>query len=225
MDDRMLRCSHVLCTVDDIARAVADYAELGFTVEWGSDPRQAHNALIWFADGPFIELAHIPLSYARRRWDRGMAERIARWTRPDEGWRDVALETDATDLAAAWAALRAAGVDAPAPGRGTRVRPDGQEVRYEYLMPLPAGLPFVVSAYDPPQRPARVAHANGAVGVAAVRMGVAAADRAAYEAIAGADRWLRPEPAAQSGVLKVTLSGLREALDPDRLHGAALSRA
>src|SRR5262249_54346468 len=58
MDDRMLRCSHVLCTVDDIARAVADYTELGFTVEWGSDPRQAHNALIWFAEGPFIELAH-----------------------------------------------------------------------------------------------------------------------------------------------------------------------
>src|SRR5205085_5346420 len=101
----MLRCSHVLCTVDDLGQAVQDFTDLGFTVEWGSDPRRAHNALIWFPEGPFIELAHFPESIDTPA-DAALGERLARWAAPGEGWRDLALETDSTELGGARAWLR-----------------------------------------------------------------------------------------------------------------------
>jgi Glyoxalase-like domain len=220
----MLRCSHVLCTVDDLGEAVQDFTDLGFAVQWGSDPRVAHNALIWFRDGPFIELAHFPQSVGARS-DEVLGERLARWVAPGEGWRDLALETDATDLAGARAWLREAAVDVSPVLDGKRIRPDGQEVRYQYLMPLSAGLPFVVSAYDPPQRPEAVTHSNGATGIARLYVTVSPADRRAYDAMAGEDRWLRLEEGATTHVRAVELDGLGAALDPARLHGAVLTRS
>jgi catechol 2,3-dioxygenase-like lactoylglutathione lyase family enzyme len=225
----MLRCSHVVCRVADIEVAVRDFTDLGFTVEWGSDPKRADNALIWFAEGPFIELLRPPPPAMRwpltALYGRAVAGRIARWARSGEGWCDVALETDATELAPTRAALQAAGVDVSRIVKGKRTRPDGQPVRYEFLAPAPPRLPFVVSAYDPPQRPAHVAHANGALALTCVRLRVSDADRARYELLAGEDRWLRPEAAAETGVRAVELSGLRDELDPARLHGAVVARA
>ena len=227
----MLSCGHVVCRVDDLQAGVRDFTDVGFTVEWGSDPRRASSAFIWFAQGPFIELLAPSPSFAILRWPmaalygRAMGERIAHWRRPGEGWLDVALETDTTELASARAALRAAGVRVSKVVSGSRTRPDGERVRYQLLAPLSAGLPFVVSAYDPPQRPARVAHPNGAREIVAVHVAVSAADRRSYDALAGEDRWLHAEEAARSGVRGVRLGGLRDELDPTRLHGAVLTRA
>lgn len=49
---------HVVIAVSDLARAVADYRALGFTVlEGGVHASDAtHNALIGFADGTYLEL-------------------------------------------------------------------------------------------------------------------------------------------------------------------------
>ncbi|WKX69038.1 VOC family protein [Streptomyces sp. XD-27] len=227
----MLKCSHVLCKVDDLRATVRDYEELGFTVEWGSAPERAHNALIWFAEGPFIELFELPRAFAFLRWPLGAVfgaaagARLARWAGPGEGWRDLALETADTDLAGVRSALRGAGVPVSRVMKGRRTRPDGGPVRYQFLAPRPAALPFVVSAYDPPQRPARIVHPNGARGIARVRMGVAEADRPFYDALIGEDRWLAAEPAARTGVLGVAVAGLESEPDPAKLHGAQLTAA
>ena len=52
----MLRPSHVLCRVQNLATAVADFTNEGFSVRWGSRPEIAHNAFIDFESGIFIEL-------------------------------------------------------------------------------------------------------------------------------------------------------------------------
>jgi hypothetical protein len=226
---RGLRCGHVVCRVDDIASAVRDFSCLGFTVEWGSEPRRAHNALIWFARGPFIELLEPPrparLEPIVARYGQAASERIMRWARSSEGWCDVALEANSIHLAATRAALVAAGVDLSPVLEGMRTRPDGATVRYEFLAPLPAQLPFVVSAYDPPQRPARVNHANGALEITHIRLGLSVADQRRYDVLVGEDRWLRPQMAAETGVRDVELRGLVGELDPTRLHGAVLTGA
>ncbi|MFF2146204.1 VOC family protein [Kitasatospora sp. NPDC058190] len=227
----MLRCSHILCKVDDVRAVVRDFTELGFTMEFGSDPARAHNALLWFAEGPFIEFFQLPPAFALLRWPfsvaygLGAGERLARWARPGEGWRDLALETDELDLTATRADLRVANVPVSRVMKGKRTRPDGDTVRYQFLAPRPARLPFVVSAYDPPQRPARIAHPNGAEAVSRVRMGVAAADRPAFDALVGEDRRLAVEPAAHTAVLGVELAGLAADLEPARLHGAVFTAA
>jgi hypothetical protein len=215
--------------VNDVASAVRDFTGLGFTVEWGSDPRWAHNALIWFARGPFIELLEPPapprLEPIVARYGQAAGERIIRWARSSEGWCDTALETDSIHLAATRAALVAAGVDLSPVLEGIRTRPDGGTVRYEFLAPLPVQLPFVVSAYDPPQRPVHVTHANGALEITCIRMGISVADQGRYDLIVGEDRWLRPQTTTETGIRDVEVSGLVDELDTTRLHGAVLTGA
>jgi len=224
-----LRCGHVVCRVDDVASAVRDFTGVGFTVEWGADPRQAHNALIWFARGPFIELLEPPgparLEPTVARYGQAAGQRIMRWASSSEGWCDVALETDSIHLAATRAVLVGAGMDLSPVLEGMRTRPDGGTVRYEFLAPLPVQLPLVVSAYDPPQRPAHVTHANGAQEITRIRLGLSVADKRHYDILVGDDRWLRPQIATETVIRDVELRGLVDELDPTRLHGAVLMGA
>ncbi|MFI6350423.1 VOC family protein [Streptomyces sp. NPDC050560] len=228
----MLRCSHVLCKVDDVHAVVRDYRELGFTLEYGSAPQRAHNALLWFAEGPFIEFFQLPSAFRALKWPMaaryGLAagERLARWAHPREGWRDLALETEEPELGRAHAALAASGVRVSRVMNGRRTRPDGALVRYQFLATRPARLPFVVSAYRPPQRPATVVHPNGARHVTRVRLGVAQDDRTAFDTLAahlGPGGPLTVEDAATTGVVDVELDGLSDLLDPARLHGAVFA--
>lgn len=226
----MLRCSHVICKVDDIHTLVRDYQDLGFTVEWGSAPDRARNAFVRFEEGPFLEFYELAAKARRLRLPLGLAyggaagDRIVRWARPGEGCRDVAVEADATSLAATRAALRAAGVATSRVIKGKRTRPDGRLVRYQFLATRPGGLPFVVSAYDPPQRPERIVHPNGARGIGRVRLDVADGDRPLLGILTGDDPYLDVAPAATTGVRGVTLYGLADELDISKLHGAVLTR-
>jgi hypothetical protein len=228
----VLRCSHVLCKVDDVRSVVRDYEELGFTVEWGSAPERAHNALLWFEEGPHIEFFELPPSFRLLKWPMGAVygtaagERLARWARPGEGWRDLALETDDTALGGVHTTLRTGGVPVSRVMKGRRTRPDGDRVRYEFLAARPARLPFVVSAYDPPQRPAVVHHPNGARHITRIRLGVADHDRGVFDALAAhirQDGPLAVEPAPSTGVLGVEVDGLTGQLDAVKLHGAVLT--
>ncbi|WP_037807425.1 VOC family protein [Streptomyces sp. NRRL S-1448] len=230
----MLSCSHVLCKVDDIRATVEDYRELGFTVEWGSAPERAHNALLWFEQGPFIEFFQLPPAFRLLKWPMSLingvaaGDRLARWARPGEGWRDLALETDTTELRGVHRALRAGGSAVSRVMKGRRTRPDGNRVHYRFLATRPARLPFVVSAYDPPQRPSEVRHPNGATHISVVRLGIADHDRAAFDALAGHLTEAGPlliEQAPHTGVLGVELAGAGDHLDPGRLHGATFVTA
>ncbi|MFD3702128.1 VOC family protein [Nocardia sp. NPDC058658] len=223
-----LRCSHVQCRVRDIGEAVADFTALGFTIAWGSDPRTAHNALIWFADGPFIELYELPTRFAALRvpfsavYGRAAGTRLAKWAQPGEGWRDLAVETSDITLAETHRAIRGVGLPVSRVVKGKRTRPDGQRVRYEFLAPRTSGLPFVVSGYAAAQRDRAVSHANGARAVATVHFGVADRDRAAFDTLVGDQRRITVRPATSTGVLGIELSGLATELDPSKLHGAAI---
>ncbi|MEU6665608.1 VOC family protein [Streptomyces sp. NPDC046727] len=228
----MLRCSHVLCKVDDVRSVVRDYESLGFTVEYGSAPERAHNALLWFEEGPFIEFFQLPPVFRLAKWPmaavhgRAAGHLLAHWSRPGQGWRDLALETDDTSLDRVHSVLRGSGVGVSRVMKGGRTRPDGNRVRYQFLATRPARLPFVVSAYDPPQRPAAVHHPNGARRIARVRMGVSEHDRAAYDTLAAhleQDGPLTVQTSPATGVLSVELDGVTGRLDPALLHGAVLT--
>jgi Glyoxalase-like domain len=227
----LLRCSHIVCKVDDIRTAVSDFETLGFQVEWGSSPERAHNALIWFEQGPFLEFFELPRWTALLRWPfsfvygRAAGDRLVRWASAKEGWCDLALEIDDTELAATHSTLREAGLKISKVIKGRRTRPDGRLVHYQFLTTRPANLPFVVSAYDPPQRPARIAHPNGARAIARVRIGVSEMDRAYFDLLVGHDKWITPVTSAQTGVLAVELEGLNHILNLAQLHGAVLNPA
>lgn len=57
---KSLYISHVLYKVNDLNKSVNEFINKGFHVEFGSKNRP-HNALIYFSDGPYIELIKAPL--------------------------------------------------------------------------------------------------------------------------------------------------------------------
>jgi hypothetical protein len=238
----MLKCSHITFKVNNIADVIRDYQALGFSIEWGSAPERANNALLWFEQGPFIEFFQIPRPFAYLSFPLGLiygnaaGERWRAWSKAGEGWCDVALEPDHIHdqempdaaenrriLRRIKSAVNNAGISTSRIIKGRRIRPDGMKVRYSLFAPVPSGLPFIVSNYDPPQRPEKIEHPNGASGVEWVKMGVSKDLLHQFSALTAGDPWLRMEPSAKTSVMEIGLYGLKKRLEAKLLHGAVFS--
>ena len=139
----MLRkIDHIVVVVRDLDRAIADYRNAGFTVNFGGEHMggQTHNALIAFADGTYFELIAFkePDSPSEHRW----YERL----KQGEGLVDYALLSDHLDAEAA--RVEAARLSIRGPVDGGRHRPDGQWVAWRsFVLGNGVGLnalPFVI---------------------------------------------------------------------------------
>ncbi|BCZ83988.1 hypothetical protein PTKU64_76630 [Paraburkholderia terrae] len=160
---------HLVIRVHDLKTTIADFAELGFTVQRGGTHADGttHSALIGFADGSYIELiAFLKDAREHRWWDEHQ--------RAGEGFVDFALlpESVARTVEATYA--RGLYYDGPIPGG--RIRPDGTRLEWQIGRPTTRDLPFLCGDLTP--RFLRVAegeartHRNGATGLAAVNVAV-----------------------------------------------------
>lgn len=179
----MLHLDHLVILVSNLEAAVADYAALGFTVTLGGTHADGatHNALIAFQDGTYLELLAFLRPAPEHRWWR--------FAETGEGLIDFALLPDNTARVIAQA--RSRGLAMTGPIDGGRLRPDGQELRWQTGLPPEAGLPFLCGDVTPsnlrvPEGAAR-AHANQAIGIAGLTVVVDDAQRAAaqYAALIG----------------------------------------
>ena len=172
-DDRaaLLGLDHVVIAVDALDRAVDDYRALGFTVLPGGEHpgRTSHNALVVFDDGAYFELIAWRAPAPQERWWRVLQAH-------GEGLVDFALWP--RDTSAALAAARARGLHTlVGPVDGGRLRPDGERLQWQTARHATPDLPFLCGDITPralrvPEGPARQ-HANGACGVAELRIAVA----------------------------------------------------
>jgi hypothetical protein len=220
------RCSHVLLWVRDIHRAVGDYRQLGFTVNYATNPDKAQHAHIWFSSGPVIELLTTPKSARFFKWPiewvagRGSGRRMLRWPAGGEGFCDVAVATDTPELAPELVELRRAGVPVGRAIPWARTTPAGQRIRFSFAYPENDRLPFIVTPYEPPQHPRDAAHRNGARRLSRVTMGVRREDGEPLRQLIGDDPTFLLQSADVTGVLGIELLGLQAELDPSLLHGA-----
>lgn len=178
---------HVVILVKDLDQAVADYNQLGFTVTPGGEHTDGatHNALVAFADGSYLELIAFKRAAPEHRWwQYTQNEEIN-----GEGLVDFALLP--TDIASDIAAARQRGLDYTGPSSGGRLRPDGQEIRWQSGQPTTPDLPFLCGDVTPrslrvPSGPAWI-HPNGVTGIEAVVVLVAdlAESLKHYEALLG----------------------------------------
>ena len=182
-----LSLDHVVVRVEDLAAGIEDYSALGFTVVPGGEhPRMgSHNALIAFADGSYLELIafkhrssppHIKIAKQVRAEELraeqiSPAERHMRsWETVGEGLVDFALVPGAIEDAIAGAASRGLTLEGPLPGG--RLRPDGQQVSWQFGIPDAFDLPFLCADVTP--RAVRVPHgaawehANGVRGISGI---------------------------------------------------------
>jgi catechol 2,3-dioxygenase-like lactoylglutathione lyase family enzyme len=200
---------HIVILVNDLQQASEDYRALGFTVTPGGEHTggETHNALIPFADGSYFELIAFKREAPGHRWWRHAAT--------GEGLIDFALLPD--DAADTIAAARARGLEISGPFDGGRLRPDGQEVRWQNGAPGAPGLPFLCA--DVTARELRVPtgaareHPNGVIGVDGITVAVADVDVAAehYAALIG----IPMPPVAHIAPLGLSIAIVE--LDPDAI--------
>jgi hypothetical protein len=157
---------HVVLVVLDLAAAVTDHRERGFTVTPGGEHAGGltHNALVGFQDGSYLELLgfHDLAAAGQHSW-APVAERGG-------GWADFALLSN--DLRQDVAAL--GDLVARPPEDGGRTRPDGIRIAWRVAR-LEKPLPFVIE--DLTARELRVPggdaakHANRTTGLAGIVLG------------------------------------------------------
>ncbi|MEO7744409.1 MAG: VOC family protein [Usitatibacter sp.] len=175
---------HVVIAVADLASAIEDYRALGFTVQIGGrhPGRTSHNALIVFADDAYVELIAWSEPGPAERWYDMLQQH-------GEGFMDFALVPG--DVALAIDEARSRGLEMSGPHDGSRVRPDGRELRWRTARQARFDLPFLCGDVTP--RDWRVPtgagrrHPNGARGIASLTLAVhdVKASLAAYEALLG----------------------------------------
>jgi catechol 2,3-dioxygenase-like lactoylglutathione lyase family enzyme len=209
------RLDHVVIAVHDLARAVDDYRALGFNVQLGGrhPGRTSHNALIAFEDGAYLELIAWPEPGRTERWYHALQEH-------GEGFMDFALIPE--DIPRAIEEARARGLALSGPLEGSRLRPDGREIRWRTARQATFDLPFLCG--DVTERDLRVPagearrHANGASGIASLTVSVHDLGRSlqAYAALLG-------EPLAQPDTV---VGGTRLVLEgsPGRREGPCAMR-
>lgn len=190
-----LRLDHLVIAVLDLARAVEDYRALGFTVQHGGrhPGRTSHNALVVFEDDAYLELIAWTEPGTDERWYDVLAKH-------GEGLTDFALVPD--DVPGAVADAKARGLALNGPFDGGRLRPDGQQVKWQHARQTTFDLPFLCGDVTP--RELRVPlgdcrrHANGAAGIASVEVAVfnIEVSLARYAALLGIDETDAPAPVA-----------------------------
>jgi hypothetical protein len=158
---------HVVLVVLDLAAAVAEHTQRGFTVTPGGEHAGGltHNALVGFQDGSYLELLafhDLAAAIGKHSW-APVAERGG-------GWADFALLSN--DLRQDVAAL--GDLVARPPEEGGRQRPDGLGIAWRVAR-LERPLPFLIE--DLTARELRVPggdaakHANKTTGIAAIVLG------------------------------------------------------
>jgi catechol 2,3-dioxygenase-like lactoylglutathione lyase family enzyme len=146
------RLGHTVIRVADLQQAVRDYAQLGFTVTWGSAPDKARNALVYFGDGTFLELTTLGVRekvgiFALNAIGHPLGKRFRRWVHAQEGLLDYVLEPEC-ELAEAIRILGASGIPTSPPRRFSRIRPDHVTLTWS-LSCSPFPLPLMMSRYAP----------------------------------------------------------------------------
>lgn len=177
---------HLVIAVTDLQHAIEDYRQLGFNVIPGGRHQHAptQNALVYFADGTYLELIEWTAPAPGEKWYEHL-------TRHGEGLVDFAFVPSQIGTAITQAEAR--GVHYRGPIDGSRVKPTGEEVRWQLGWPASHALPFLCGDITPrslrvPGGPVRE-HQNQACGITSIAICVDDLQQAAqaYRGLLGAD--------------------------------------
>ncbi len=176
MSDKM-RLSHILYKVKNLHEAVKDFEEMGFTVRYGTKKEKAFNALIWFEEGPFIELFTIKKSskiltlMLKLIGKKSVAKRFNYFVDAKYGWCEYSIENTREDLEKENIKLKEMNCEYGVLN-GRRNNINGLKLKWKLSIPMDLGLPFLMSAYTPDPRPKSIIHKNGAKSVSKLMWGV-----------------------------------------------------
>ncbi|MCR5598612.1 MAG: VOC family protein [Lachnospiraceae bacterium] len=168
-----MRLGHVIYVVKDLDAAVNEWRSKGFTVEYGKIKKPI-NALIYFSDGPYIELLKDGgMSSAARKLMRlvGKGEFMDRfdyWADAPEGWTSLCIEKDPGGLEEEIAYLDSVGIKGTYMQNLKRIDTHNRELKYKCYFTHDYNMPFLMSYFNIDPKPREYTHPNGIRGISKV---------------------------------------------------------
>lgn len=170
-----MKVSHVLYKTKNLRDSVIKFQEMGFQVEFGSK-HQPHNALIYFSEGPYIELlekAPVPayINFILVLLGKGkVAKRFNYWKNVEEGFFGLCLENDGDDFEKEVAVLKRNNQKYFIT-KSKRTDPFDRLLRWKLLFPYEIKLPFFMTYFNIDPKPKRFIHPNGVKRIKAISFG------------------------------------------------------
>ena len=160
-----MHLSHLLYKTHNLEETVAQFRQDGFKVDYGSY-KNPHNALIYFSEGPYIELLEkAPVSQLTLRALKGIgqsqvAQRLSSWKDAPPGFFEICLETKAPHLKAAKAQIQQLGQPYFCT-KSQRKDPQQRRLQWQLLFPHNTALPFIMTPFNTNPKPLNFVHPNG----------------------------------------------------------------
>ena len=160
-----MKLSHVILKVEQLDKAVQEYREKGFAVEYGKKKKPI-NALIYFSKGPYIELldgSRMPgaaKTLMRLLGKGALIDRLQRLDTCGLGYCELAFENYETDLNKEISILQKYGIKSCGmPSR--RIDTHGRDLRFRIASPAALDVPFLMTYFSVDPKPSDFVHPNG----------------------------------------------------------------
>lgn len=161
-----MRSSHLIYKVKNLQEAVKEWEAKGFVVEYGRKEKP-NNALIYFSQGPYIELLEntgIPViaKVIAKLFGRSKnLERFFYWDECEEGWQGLCIEKDSGDLDEEVNFLAKRGIKGLLLNNLKRIDTKNRELRYRCFFPHGTSFPFLMTYFSIDPKPKNFTHPNG----------------------------------------------------------------
>ncbi|MFT4537175.1 MAG: hypothetical protein ACI9P5_004556 [Saprospiraceae bacterium] len=171
-----MNVSHIIYKVDDLDKAVASFERKGFQVEYGSK-NKPHNALIYFSEGPYIELLkNAPVPFYKKvllniLGKRKVVERIYRWENAAEGIVDICLENCGWDFNQVERILKRYNQKYFITN-SKRLDPSDRLLKWKLLFPHELRIPFLMTYFNIDPKPDKIIHPNGTKRIKSISYGI-----------------------------------------------------
>ncbi len=160
-----MKLSHILYKVDNLKESKKEFEDLGFVVEYGSK-YNPHNALIYFSEGPYIELLErapisIPAKYILKFIFKDyVLKRLNSWAIAPKGFFEICLETADLTFKNTKSILKA-NKEPFFITKSKRLDPKNRLLRWKLLFPRTLSLPFFMTRFNINPKPKDFIHPNG----------------------------------------------------------------
>lgn len=160
-----MKLSHLVYKVPNLKKAVNAFQNQGFKVEYGSK-KHPHNALIYFSEGPYIELLEgVSIPFPKRAalklmGKRKVLERLDRWGNGAEGPIDLCLENYEEDFKQEEIILKKYNQSYFITD-SKRIDAENRTLKWKLLFPDELSMPFLMTYFNINPKPQNFVHPNG----------------------------------------------------------------
>ena len=159
-----MKVSHVLYKTNNLEASFKEFEKLGYKVVNGSK-KKPHNALIYFSEGPYIELLEkAPVSsflkVILRLLGKGkVVDRFNSWENSTEGFFEICLENNTTNFKKEEKILAKFGEDYFITN-SKRIDVSNRVLKWKLLFPNQIKIPFLMTQFNINPKPKNFVHPN-----------------------------------------------------------------